>query len=340
MPPLANTQGVADTRSILVAPDSFKGSFTATQIAAAIAQGAERGGARVDSCPLADGGEGTMAAMYSARGGSIHRRDVRGPLGQSVAAAFLMLDRHTAMFDSAAASGLPLVDPALRDPLAASTAGTGELILAARDAGASHILIAAGGSASTDGGSGAIAAIDAGGGLSGARLTVLCDVQTPFEQAATVFAPQKGADVDQVLILRARLERLARSLPRDPRGRAMTGSAGGLAGGLWAAYGAELVPGAPFLFEALEVEPRLRHARAAITGEGQLDEQSFEGKLVGELSLLCTRVGVPLHAVVGRNARTPRHALPASIVSVRQASTLEALIEVGTDLARQILATS
>jgi glycerate kinase len=157
-----------------------------------------------------------------------------------------------------------------------------------------------GGSATTDGGEGAIRAIEASGGLSDARLLCLCDVRTPFEDAARVFAPQKGADPEEVVQLGQRLVALARRLPRDPRGVPMTGAGGGLAGGLWAAFGAELVPGAARVLDAIEYDRRMRQAHAVITGEGRLDQQSLAGKAVSEVATRARQAGVPCYAVAGK----------------------------------------
>jgi glycerate kinase len=136
--------------------------------------------------------------------------------------------------------------------------------------------------------------------LGAARLVVLCDVRTPFEDAARVFAPQKGADPGQVDELTARLHALAATYGRDPRGVAMTGAAGGLAGGLWSEFGAELVSGAAYVLEALGFDGRMRRARAVVTGEGRLDRSSLAGKVVGEVAVRCRQAGVPCHAIVGR----------------------------------------
>ena len=171
-----------------------------------------------------------------------------------------MREGTEAVVEVAAASGLGLVDPNERDPERASSAGTGELIAAAVVAGARRILVAAGGSATTDGGRGAIDAIEAAGGLRDARLEVLCDTSVPFERAAEVFAPQKGASPEQVERLTARLVAEAGALPRDPRGRAMTGAAGGISGGLWAALGAHLVLGATFVLGVVGFDRRLEQA--------------------------------------------------------------------------------
>jgi glycerate 2-kinase len=291
--------------AVLVAPDSFKGTFSAGEVAAAIGRGLEAAGVPVDLCPVADGGEGTLEALLEPLGVELHETMVSDPLGRPVVARFGLAIGHrgpkTAIVDTAAASGLGLVDESERDASAASTAGTGELILAAAQAGATPVLLGVGGSAPTDGGAGAIRAIESGGGLGGARLTVLCDVRTPFEDAARVFAPQKGADPDEVRRLTRRLNALARKLPRDPRGIPMTGAAGGLAGGLWASFGAELMAGGSYVLDAVSFDPRMRAARAVVTGEGRLDQQSLAGKLVSEVATRARQSGVPCYAVVGRN---------------------------------------
>lgn len=201
--------------------------------------------------------------------------------------------------ETAAASGLNLVAQDERDPMRASTRGTGELIAAAIDAGARSVYVGVGGSATTDGGAGAIRAIEQAGGLRGATLVVLCDVRTAFEDAARVFGPQKGADPAAVERLTRRLHQLARGWERDPRGIPMTGAAGGLAGGLWSRMEAELVPGAAFVLDAVNFDSRMRAARAVVTGEGKLDEQSLAGKLVSEIATRARQTGVPCHAIVG-----------------------------------------
>jgi glycerate 2-kinase len=288
-------------RPVLVAPDSFKGTFRAAEVAGAVARGLERAGLMPpDLCPLADGGEGTSEAILLALGGELVGVEVQDPLGRPISAQFgLLEDGGTAVLEMASASGLGLVAEDERDPWAASTYGTGELICAAADAGAQVVLVGVGGSATTDGGAGAIDAIAEHGGLGDARIVVLCDVRTPFERAPAVYGPQKGAGPDIVRRLEERLDALAARLPRDPRGVQMTGAAGGLSGGLWAAYGARLEPGAPFVLDALEFDTRMRAARAVVTGEGKLDEQTLEGKLVGEIGTRTRQAGVPLHAIVG-----------------------------------------
>ena len=284
--------------TILVAPDSFKGTLTAAEVADAIGRGLEDAGRPVDLCPVADGGEGTLDALVDAVGAELRTVSVSDPLGRPIDAAFALGDR-VAVVETAAASGLGLVDPSERDAVQANTFGTGQLIMAAVEAGADLVYLGVGGSATTDGGAGAIRAIREAGGLGDARITVLTDVRTPFEHAARVFGPQKGADERTVSRLTKRLNDQARRLHRDPRGLPMTGAAGGLSGGLWAEFGADLVPGAQFVLDAVDFDRRMRAARAVVTGEGKLDQQSLAGKVVSEVSTRARQAGVPCHAIVG-----------------------------------------
>jgi glycerate 2-kinase len=193
--------------------------------------------------------------------------------------------------------------------------------------------VAAGGSATVDGGAGAIEAIRSAGGLGECRLTVLCDVETAFEDAARVYGPQKGATPDAVRRLAARLERLAAELPRDPRRVPLTGAAGGLAGGLWAELGAELLPGADFVLDALDFDRRLDRADATLVGEGRLDTQSFAGKAVGRIAARCRRAGVPVHAIVGSSALDGTDAANLGLASVRVASDRDELLAAAQELA-------
>lgn len=314
-------------RPCLVAPDSFKGTFTAAQVAAAIGRGLEAAGEPPpDLCPVADGGEGTLAVLLTALGGTTGGATVTGPLGAPVAAGYALVeDGGTAIVEVAAASGLGLVPDGERGPATAweaSTRGTGELILAAARTGAAVILVAAGGSATTDGGAGAVAAIEEGGGLRGARLVVLCDVRTPYEACARTFAPQKGADAATVDRLATRLDAYAATLPRDPRGTPMTGAAGGLAGGLWAAFGAHLEAGAGFVLDAVGYDERMRAAHAVVLGEGRLDAQTLQGKILGEAATRARQAGVPCHAIVGQDALEPFGKRIIDVHAVLQATTL------------------
>jgi glycerate kinase len=305
----------------LVAPDSFKGTFDAGAVAEAIAGGIEAGGGEADRCPVADGGEGTMEVLLGALGGERRTVAVHDPLRRPLEASFGLLgDGATAIVETAQASGLPLVAEAERDPERADTFGTGELIAAAVAAGARTVLLAVGGSASTDGGAGAIEALREAGVLGTIPIEVLCDVTSPYEDAARVFAPQKGADARTVERLAARLEVLAAALPRDPRGVPMTGCAGGLSGGLWA-YGARLRPGAAFVLDAVGFDARLARADAVVSGEGRFDSQSLEGKIVGEIATRCTRAGKPLHLIVGENGFGAEP--PGVIASITEARDLD-----------------
>jgi glycerate kinase len=319
-------------RPVLVAPDSFKGTLRATQVAAAIGRGLESAGRVPDLLPVADGGEGTMEVMLTQLGGETAAARVADPLGRPVEAGFALLsDGAVALVEVAQASGLALL--AEPDAEAASTRGTGELIAAAIAAGAELVLVAAGGSATTDGGAGAIAALEDAGGLHGASLVVLCDVRTPFEHAAQVFAPQKGADAEAVRRLSRRLRDLARRLPRDPRGVPMTGAAGGLAGGLWSKFGAQLVPGASFVLDALAFDQRMRNARAVVTGEGKLDTQSLAGKAVSEIATRTRQAGVPCHAIVGARELDAFGLRVLDLQAVLEARTLDGIEAAGRALA-------
>jgi len=322
---------------VLVAPDKFKGTLRAPEVAAALGRGFEAGGWPVDLCPVADGGEGTQEVLLLALGGETAGATVSDPLGRPVRAGFALIeDGGTAIVEVAAGSGLGLLEAAERDAEAASSYGTGELILAAARTGAQVILVGAGGSASTDGGAGALDAIAEAGGVGAARLVVLCDVRTPWERAAELFAPQKGADAAGVARLAARLEAQAAALPRDPRGVPLSGAAGGLAGGLWAALGARLVPGAPFVLDALRFDARMRTARAVVVGEGSIDEQTLYGKAAGEISTRARQGGVPAYAVVGENALDLFAQRILDLGEIREASTLGELEAAGQALAATI----
>jgi glycerate 2-kinase len=322
--------GVPET--VLVAPDSFKGTFNASDVADAIGRGLQDAGRPVDLCPVADGGEGTLDALAAGLGAERQHAHVIDPLARPIVAEY-GLAGEVAIVETASASGLGLVAPAERDAFAATTAGTGQLIAAAIDAGARVVYLGVGGSATSDGGAGAIRAISSAGGLRGARLVVLCDVRTPFEDAARVFGPQKGADAGEVKRLTARLNALARRLDRDPRGVPMTGAAGGLSGGLWSAFGAELVPGAAFVLDEVGFDARMRAARAVVTGEGKLDMQSLVGKVVSEVATRARQSGVPCHAVVGTRELDAMGARILDLDRVVEASTLAEIEAAGRALA-------
>jgi glycerate 2-kinase len=323
--------GSAGPNSVLVAPDSFKGTYSAAEVARAIGLGLMQSGFVVDFCPVADGGEGTMAALAPALGAVEQFAQAADPLGMPIEASFAIVG-DVAIVETASASGLNLVDESERDPFAASTEGTGDLIAAAIDSGARTVYLGVGGSATTDGGMGAIAAIERQGGLRGARLVVLCDVRVAFEDAARVFGPQKGADPEMVETLTGRLHEFAVGFPRDPRGLPMTGAAGGLSGGLWAALGADLVPGAAFVLDLLDFDVRVARARAVITGEGRLDAQTLTGKVVSEVAERARQAGVPCYAVVGSCTATPAEVVELSLQQAIEATDLEQMETAGRRL--------
>ncbi|HEY2637179.1 MAG TPA: glycerate kinase [Solirubrobacteraceae bacterium] len=320
---------------LLVAPDSFKGTLSAPEVAAALVRGAASAGATTQALPIADGGEGTLDALAAALDASLRSADVEDPLGRPITARWALAGA-TAIVEMAEASGLGRVAEGERDAWAASTRGTGQLLLAAARSGAQEILVGVGGSATTDGGLGAVRAVEEGGGLGEARVVVLCDVSTPFERAAEVFAPQKGAGPDQVEALTQRLHEIAAGYFRDPRGNPMTGAAGGLSGGLWAALGARLEPGARFVLDRVGFDAALAGAAAVLTGEGRLDAQTLQGKAAGEVAVRGRRAGVPVHAVVGANALEEAEAERLGLASVRVAGTVDELEAAGAELAASL----
>lgn len=321
----------------LVAPDSFKGTFDAPAVADAIVRGIEQAGWEADRCPVADGGEGTMALLVEALGGELVEVRAGDPLGRRVTCCFgLVGGGATAIVEAAQASGLARVAPHERDAWVASTYGTGELIAAAVASGAPEIVVAVGGSATTDGGAGALAAIGAHGGVGDARLTVLCDVRCVYEEAARVFGPQKGADPQMVGRLAERLDEFAQTLPVDPRGLRHTGCAGGLSGGLWAAFGAELRPGAGAVLDALAVDERIATVQLVIAGEGRVDKQSFGGKVVGELARRARAAEVPIHAIAGSAGLSEAEVAASKLERIWIASTLEEIEATGRALAAAV----
>ena len=283
---------------ILVAPDKFKGTTSAAALTEALVGALVARGHVAKGAPLADGGEGFLEVL----GGPNRVATVTGPLGERVDAAW-RLDRGVAIIEMATAAGLALVGGAEgTDPVAASTTGVGELIGLAVESGARRVLVGVGGSATTDGGLGALKALHPTARLRGIDLVVACDVRTRFVDAATVFAGQKGATPAQVELLRRRLERLAQVYlfehGLDVLELEGAGAAGGLAGGL-AAIGARLVSGFELVADELELEERIEEVDLVITGEGFLDEESFDGKVVGGVAELAASAGVPCLAVVG-----------------------------------------
>lgn len=296
----------------LVCPDKFRGTLTAAGATEALARGLEAadvsgaspaspGPHRFDEIrrlPLADGGEGTLDALLAASGGSRRRATVTGPLGEPVSAEYGVLPDGTAVVESARASGIALV-AGPNDPLAASSRGTGELIRAAVRNGATRVLVTVGGSAMTDGGLGAVDALN--WSLAGLDVTVACDVTASFVDAARLYGPQKGATAAQVALLTRRLERLAEVYRQRTGTDVITlehsGAAGGLAGGL-AALGARLEPGFEVVARAVNFEAALEGADLVLTGEGRLDRTSLSGKVTGSVLEWAASEGVAHRAVV------------------------------------------
>lgn len=283
---------------VLAAPDKFRGTASAAEVAAAVADATASVSADCDVAPMADGGEGTLEAL----GGPNRSSLVTGPLGEAVTAPW-RLSRRVAVIEMALASGLELAGGASgNDPVNATTSGTGELITEAVGSGARRVLVAVGGSATTDGGFGAVKAMPSEARLRGVEIIVVCDVRTGFTDAATVFGPQKGASPVQVEFLRRRLVRLAQVYLHD-YGVDVTalpgaGAAGGLAGGL-AARGAELVDGFETVADEMDLRSRIGRADLVVTGEGRFDATSLEGKVVGGVAHLAAERDVPALAVVG-----------------------------------------
>ncbi|MCH9837910.1 MAG: glycerate kinase [Ilumatobacter sp.] len=288
---------------VLAAPDKFKGSATAREVAAAIGHACWELGVDCVEIPMADGGDGLLEVL----GGANRESTVTGPLGDPVRAGW-RFSSETAVIEMARASGLVLAGGAVGNKaLDATTTGTGELIDHALDAGARRIIVGLGGSATTDGGFGAIRAITAIARLKQVELLVACDVSTRFADAAAVFGSQKGASVAQIKLLERRLGRLVQMFDEDFAFDVTDIEGGGAAGGLGgalAALGGRLVPGFELvadeldLFDHLDVDNPHR-VDVIITGEGRLDSTSFDGKVVGGIVELGRDAGIPVVAVVG-----------------------------------------
>jgi glycerate kinase len=321
---------------ILIAPDSFKESLDAAAVAAAIAAGwrAVMPQAELLELPLADGGEGTTAALVAATGGERVTCRVTGPLGAPVAAFWGRLDPQRAVIECAASSGLDLIERSQRDPWRATTRGLGELILAALDAGVREIIVGLGGSATNDGGAGMLQALgaqllDAGGApigpgaaglatlasidlstldprLEQVRFDVACDVDNPLtgpEGAAAVFGPQKGADAALVAEMDKALanyaQAIARCTGRSVERIAGAGAAGGLGAAFLACLGATLRPGIEIVLDAVRLQEHLAGADLVITGEGRIDGQTVRGKTPVGVARLARQSGVPCIALGG-----------------------------------------
>jgi glycerate kinase len=322
---------------VVVAPNALKGSLSPFEAAQAIARGvlAADGGAEIVSLAIADGGDGTSAVLCAARDGVTRETIVADPLGRPVRASFGLLDNgKTAVLDVATASGLALLEAHERDPLVATSRGTGKLISAALDAGVESIIIGVGGSATVDGGAGLLAAlgvglldetgtpIASGGGglarlaridlarmhpaLARVKLRVACDVDSTLlgpHGAAQLFGPQKGATPEGVLELEQNLSHfadvIARTTGRDAKGVVSGGAAGGIAAGLYGVLGATLEPGIDLVLETVGFDGALVGADLVITAEGFLDQQSLRNKGPCGVGRWAKRRGVPVIALAG-----------------------------------------
>jgi glycerate kinase len=299
---------------VVAAVDKFRGTASGAEVAHAIGQACWELGHDCVELALADGGEGLLDVL----GGPNRTSRVTGPLGTPVEAGW-RLQGTTAIIEMARASGLQLAGGAAgNDPMNATTAGTGELIAAALTAGAKRIIVGLGGSATTDGGLGALRAISAPNRLRGVELLVACDVTTRFEDAAVVFGPQKGATPAQIRMLTGRLRSLAEQYRADfgvdvgdiPG----SGAAGGIAGML-AALGGTLLPGFDLVADELDLHDHVAGADLVVTGEGHLDQQSFEGKVVGGVMGVAAEHGVAVCAVVGAADDDVRDRLPVAVLA-------------------------
>ncbi|MDI2595502.1 glycerate kinase [Pseudomonas sp. N3-W] len=322
---------------IVIAPDSFKDSLSAQGVADAIALGLAEvwPDAQLIKCPMADGGEGTVESILAACDGELRRTSVRGPLGAPVDAAWGWLPQsHTAIIEMAEASGLQLVPLAQRDACVSSTFGTGELIGAALDAGAQRIILAIGGSATNDGGAGAVQALGVGlfdeqdqvlspGGLAlGAlarvdaqgldprlaqvRFDIAADVNNPLcgpHGASAIFGPQKGATPDQVQQLDQALghfaDHCAQALGRDVRDEPGSGAAGGLGFAAKAFLKAQFRPGVEVVAELVGLSEIVQGADLVITGEGRFDAQTLRGKTPFGVAKIARQQGVPVIVIAG-----------------------------------------
>ena len=291
---------------IVVAPDSYKDCLPAGEVAALMASTLRdlHPDWEVLELPLSDGGEGLLDVLLPALGGKMLEADVKDPLGRPIQARF-GFSGETAVIEVAEACGLKLLSADERNPLRTSTYGVGELLLAARRAGAGHFLVGLGGSAICDGGAGMMQVPGLCEALQGCTFELLCDVDNPFigpKGAARVFAPQKGASEADVEVLEDRLtalaERLLKETGVDVRNLPGAGAAGGLGGAFMACFGASSVSGIDRVLELLRFNELAHDADLIITGEGKSDEQTLMGKV--PQGVLRHSRGIPVGLLSGR----------------------------------------
>lgn len=290
---------------IIVAPDSFKECLPSPQVAASLGAGARARWpeAQVVELPLADGGEGILDILAKALQATPMTAVVHDPLGRPVQARYAISD-HTAIIEVAQAVGLSLLTPQERNPLVASSAGLGELLLAAHENGCNHYIIGMGGTATCDGGAGMLA-VPGMEALRGARLELLCDVDAPFlgpKGAARVFAPQKGASPEEVEVLETSMRELAAKMLAqtgvDVADMPGAGAAGGLAGALVASFGAEIEKGIDRILDLVRFQEWADGADLIITGEGKSDAQTLMGKV--PMGVLQNAGSTPVALLSGR----------------------------------------
>ncbi len=321
---------------VLIAMDSFKGNLSSLEASEAVARGIRRGCPRVETrlLPIADGGDGTVDAFVAALHGERKSGTVRGPLGNLITAKWGLMPDKSAVVELAAASGITLVPRHRRDPLSTSTFGTGQQILAALDEGCPSIVLGLGGSATNDGGMGILAALgarflDASGRelppvgaslvkvqdidvtgldrrLKNTEIVLACDVRNPLcgsQGAAKVYGPQKGASTKSIALLDAGLEHFAQVIRRATGKNVIDmpggGAAGGAAAGLAGIIDVKLVSGIELMAQALDIDRAIRRADAVFTGEGRIDSQTSQGKVIHGLASHAKAAGVPLIALVG-----------------------------------------
>lgn len=293
---------------MLVAPDSFKGTFSAEQVAVAICAGLSDAGITNHlAMPMADGGEGTAEVLQRQLGGTWMQAATTDPLGRSIKAKYLLLETsQTAVIDVAAATGITLLTVSELDPVKATSFGTGVLIAdAVRNHGVKEIYLGCGGSATVDGGRGLLEALAQAGVRPGqVKISCLVDSRAPWEQAAPVFGPQKGADASNLPFLQKRMNETAEFFRKDVYGVALSGGAGGIAGALWSEYNAQLILGAKHISNLFDLPTLMRKSRAVLVGEGRMDATTLTGKLPGELAVDARQMGVQSFAICGQNKLT------------------------------------
>lgn len=365
-------------KKIVIAPDSFKGNLTSLQVAKALEEGIRRVLPKVNcvKIPMADGGEGTVQSLVDAVGGKFVRKQVCGPLGKPVKARYgLLADGETAVIEMAEASGLPLITDKQRNPLKATTYGTGELIMDAINKGARNIIIGIGGSATVDGGSGMAQALGvrfrdsrgriikeraAGGMLERidridmeavdprvrkTKIVVASDVDNPLcgkKGAAAVFGPQKGATPAMVKTLDRNLRHFGDLIKRDLGKKVINmsgaGAAGGLGAGLVAFTNARLQSGVDIVVKATGLDLQLKGADLAITGEGRVDFQTAFGKTPAGVAKAAKRVGVPVIAIGGGLADDARGVFEHGIDGLESAAARDISLQEAISLSRKHLA--